>query len=190
MLPVVVSIIFYVLESKTRFEELDYIKKQIIIGIVFGCVAIYGTENGVDVFGATANARDAAPVCAGLIFGAPAGIIAGFIGGIERWFAVYWGAGTYTRLACTLGTINAGLMAAVARKFIFKNKLCTWDVAGLIALFVEAVHLSLAFLTNLNDAEHAFQVISALTVPMLSLNTIAVVLAFTCIRILQKKLPD
>ena len=36
----------------------------------------------MDWLGAVVNVRDAAPLTAGLIFGGPAGIIAGFIGGL------------------------------------------------------------------------------------------------------------
>lgn len=51
-----------------------------------------GSEFGVPIDGAIINVRDAAPLCAGLIFGPTAGILAGVIGGLERWFAVLWGA--------------------------------------------------------------------------------------------------
>lgn len=186
MLPVGVSVLLFAAELKTKFSDLPYLVKQVIIGVIFGLVAVFGTENGIDVYGATANARDAAPVCAGLIFGAPAGIIAGVIGGIERWFAVYWGAGEYTRIACTIGTINAGLVAAFARKFIFSDRRCTWDVAGLIAVFAEVVHLSLIFLTHLGDARQAFKIIRELTPPMLILNAVAVALAAMIVSIISK----
>ena len=83
------SALFYLLKRKTKFKDLKHSYQQIIIGIVFGGLAVMGTEFGVPVEGATANVRDAAPLCAGLIFGGPAGIIAGLIGGIERFFATY-----------------------------------------------------------------------------------------------------
>ena len=89
--PVIASIIFCLLETKTKFNNLPYFVRQIIIGIIFGGIAILGTEYGIPMNGAMVNCRDAAPLCAGLLFGAPAGIIAGTIGAIERWFAVYWG---------------------------------------------------------------------------------------------------
>ena len=108
LIPVVVSIILYFVDKKTKLNKIPYALKQAIIGIIFGLIAIAGTEYGTLIKGAVMNARDAAPLCAGLIFGAPSGIIAGVIGGVERWFAVYWGAGSYTRLACTIATIFSG----------------------------------------------------------------------------------
>ena len=101
----VLAVILYLTEKKTLFGKMNYKLKQCIIGVLFGALAIFSTEYGVDVGGAVMNVRDASPLCAGLIFGAPAGIISGVIGGAYRWLAVFWGAGEYTRLACLPNSI-------------------------------------------------------------------------------------
>ena len=75
-------------------KKMSYKTKQVIIGLLFGCVSAFASSYGVQWLGTTVNVRDAAPLSAGLIFGAPAGIIAGTIGGLYRWFSVYWGGGT------------------------------------------------------------------------------------------------
>lgn len=85
------------LGRRTRFRQLSDRTKQWVIGVLFGCMAAFASEYGVPVGGVIMNVRDAAPICAGLIFGAPAGIIAGLIGGLYRWVSVAWGAGVYTR---------------------------------------------------------------------------------------------
>ena len=77
LLPVIVSVVIYVLDKKTKFGKIRYMPKQIIIGISFGLVAISATEYGVPLDGAVLNVRSASPLSAGLIFGAPAGIISG-----------------------------------------------------------------------------------------------------------------
>ena len=79
---VLTSLGFYLLKKLTPYGRIKKPVRQVIIGVAFGLVAILSTEMGVDVNGATINARDAAPLCAGLLFGAPAGIIAGVIGGV------------------------------------------------------------------------------------------------------------
>ena len=84
----------YLTDKYTIAKNLSYKTKQIIVGILFGGVSAFASSYGVEWLGAVVNVRDAAPLSAGLIFGAPAGIIAGFIGGLYRWFSVYWGAGT------------------------------------------------------------------------------------------------
>ena len=105
------AILLYILDKKTAFSKTPYKLKQFIIGVLFGLMAIFATTTigGFDIGdGTIMNVRDAAPLCAGLIFGAPAGIIAGFIGGIYRFVAVYFElAGTYTQIACSVSTILA-----------------------------------------------------------------------------------
>ena len=104
----------YLIDKYTPAKKSPYIAKQIIIGFLFGGVSAFASSFGVEWLGTTVNVRDAAPLSAGLIFGAPAGIISGLIGGLYRWFSVYWGGGVYTRLACSIATVLAGLMAAGA----------------------------------------------------------------------------
>ena len=75
----------YLIDKYTYLKKLPYIAKQIIIGILFGGVSAFASSYGVEWLGAVVNVRDAAPLSAGLIFGAPAGIISGCIGGLYRW---------------------------------------------------------------------------------------------------------
>ena len=177
LFPVVIAVIFYWLDKKTRFGKLGYWKKQSIIGIVFGLVAILATEFGIPVDGAVLNVRSAAPLSAGLIFGGPAGIIAGTLGSIHRWVSVYWGIGSYTRLACTLATFFAGLIAALCREIVFNNKKTTWLYGFIIGVTTEVIHMLIVFFTNADDLHQAFLVILKCAVPMILSNGIAVMLA-------------
>ena len=111
----------YLADKHTPDKNLPHMAKQVIIGILFGAVSAFASSFGVEWLGTVVNVRDAAPLSAGLIFGAPAGIISGLIGGIYRWFSVYWGGGTYTQLACSIATILAGCMAAGLRRLMFDN---------------------------------------------------------------------
>ena len=108
LLNTVLVIAVYLLDKHTSWKKLPYMVKQVIIGVLFGGMAAFASGFGVEVLGTVINVRDAAPISAGLIFGAPAGIISGLIGGVYRWFSVLWGAGTYTRLACSLAAITSG----------------------------------------------------------------------------------
>ena len=187
MLPVLLSIIIYFVEKKTAFSKLPYNAKQIIIGILFGALAVCGTEFGVPIEGAVLNARDAAPICAGLIFGAPAGIIAGLIGGIERWFAVYWGVGSFTRVACSVSTILAGLFAALVRKYMFDDVRPTASHSFFVGFVVEIIHMLMVFLTNLNESTRAFKVVQICTGPMVSTVAISVFLAVLIINTIDTR---
>ena len=164
----------YLVDKHTPAKKLPYITKQVIIGILFGGVSAFASSYGVNWLGTVVNVRDAAPLSAGLIFGAPAGIISGLLGGLYRWFSVYWGAGTYTRLACTMATILAGFMAAGLRKLMFDNKKPTWGYGICIAVVCEVIHMILIFLTNMNDASYAFEFVKGATSPMMLGNSVAV----------------
>ena len=172
--PVIVSLILNALFHGKKMQSLPYRKKQLIAGIVFGIIAIFSTEFGIPYNGAIINVRDAAPLCAALIFGSPAGMIAGFIGGIERWFCVYWGGGYYPRLACTISTCLTGIIGAFLKKDLFDDKLPEWSHAFFIGVICEVIHMLMIFFTNMTDVKTAFQYVEACSVPMIFLNAIAV----------------
>ncbi len=177
LVPVLASVIFYILERNTGFNKIPYIWRQIIIGIVFGAIAIMGTEWGVPYEGAQINVRDAAPLCAGLLFGGPAGIIAGALGGIERWIAVAWGIGSFTRVACSVSTLIAGLYAAFLRKFLFEGKKPSVLLAFASGVVIEVFHMTMVFVTNLDQETTAANVVKVCSAPMITANSIAILLA-------------
>ena len=175
----------YLADKYTPAKKLPYVTKQIIVGILFGGVSAFASSYGVEWLGAVVNVRDAAPLSAGLIFGAPAGIISGLIGGIYRWVSVYWGAGTYTQLACSIATILAGFMAAGLRKLMFDNKKPTWGYGVCIAVACEVIHMILIFVTNMDNSSQAFEFVKGATTPMIIGNAIAVGLAIIIVSLLS-----
>ncbi|MBQ5646435.1 MAG: SpoIIE family protein phosphatase [Treponema sp.] len=184
LLPVFVSVVIYVLDKKTKFGNIRYIPKQIIIGTTFGIIAILATEYGVPVDGAVLNVRSASPLSAGLIFGWPAGLIAGFIGGIERYFTP---TGDFTRIACTFGTIIAGIVAAVVRRFMVDNKRPSWFYGLFVGLVTEVIHMLMVFLNNSGDIQRAYKIVEICALPMILSNGISVMLALFCISSISKR---
>ena len=176
----------YLVDKHTPAKRLPYMVKQIIIGLLFGGVSAFASSYGVEWLGAVVNVRDAAPLSAGLIFGAPAGIISGCIGGLYRWFSVYWGGGTYTRIACSVATVLAGLMAAGLRKRMFDNKKPTWGYGVCIAIACEVIHMILIFITNMDNSSKAFEFVKGATIPMIIGNAIAVGLAILIVTLLSR----
>ena len=176
-LPVVVSAFLYFINRKTPFGKIDKRIRYVIWGIIFGALAVVGTEWGIQIDGAAVNCRDAAVLTAGLFFGAPAGIIAGVIGGVERWIAVAWGVGSFTRLACSLSTILAGIYAALLRKYMFEDKKPGWFIAAAVGIVMEVVHLTMVFLTNMSEPYEAMRIIEVCAVPMILANGLSVMLS-------------
>lgn len=179
--PALLAVSFFVVQRRTRFQKLSDRAQQGIIGVVFGLAAIGATEFGVPLNMAVVNVRTAAPMTAGLLFGPWAGIIAGILGGVERWFSVYWGGGMYTRLACTLATILAGFFAAFMRKYIFDNQRISGKAGFVLGLTMEVFHMLLVFLTNMSDIHTAFEVVDACATVMIPLNAISVALALSVV---------
>ena len=186
LLNCLVVLVVYLADKYTVAKKMPYMAKQIAIGVLFGGVSSFASSYGVEWLGAVVNVRDAAPLSAGLIFGAPAGIISGCIGGLYRWFSVYWGAGTYTRLACSIATILAGVMAAILRKRMFDNKKPTWGYGVCIAVACEVVHMILIFITNMSNSSQAFEFVKGATIPMIIGNAIAVGVAIIIVSLLSR----
>ncbi len=185
------AVILSLLEKKTAFGRANYAGTQLLIGVLFGLMAVYSSTpwGGFDIGdGTIMNVRDASPLCAGLIFGAPAGIIAGIIGGVYRYVATFWGlAGTYTQLACSLSTIMAGLIAALLRKYMFDNKKPTWVYGIAIGIVCEILHMLMIFITNLSDTATAFSFVQKCTIPMALSNGAAVGISIFAVRLLSEK---
>lgn len=175
----------YLLDKYSWLKKLPYMAKQAVIGLLFGAMAAFASSYGVEMLGTVVNVRDAAPISAGLIFGAPAGITAGLIGGAYRWLSVLWGAGTYTRLACTLATVISGFCAAALRRFMFENKKPTWGYGIAITVVCEVIHMLLIFITNMGDTVTAFRFVKACTLPMLCGNCAAVGLGIIAVTVLS-----
>ena len=174
----------YLADKYTLFKKMPYITRQIIIGVLFGGASAFASSYGVNWLGAVVNVRDAAPLTAGLIFGGPAGIIAGFIGGIYRWFSVYWGGGLYTQVACSIATILVGFIAAGVRVLMFDDKKPKWIYGVCITITCEVIHMILIFCTNMSNASYAFEFVKGATIPMVIGNSAAVGISIIMVSIL------
>ncbi len=188
LLTVLLTICVRVLEHKGFFGKIknEWVKKG-LIGILFGLSAIYATEFGsISLGGAAINARDAAPLCAGLFFGGFAGIVAGVIGGLERFFCVYWGGAAFTQIACSIACVFAGLFAAFLRTVIFDGKRPKPIYSVIIALVSETIHMFLIFITNEKDLDVAYNFAKACTMPMIIANVLTLLVAFFVIDLLER----
>ena len=187
LIPVIAAALFYELETRTVFGKWSYFLRQLIIGVVFGGIAILGTEWGIRLNNAQMTCRDAAPLVAGLLFGGPAGVIAGVIGGVERWIAVAWGVSSFTRVACTVSTILAGIYAALLRRLLFDEKRPGWSLALATGVVIEVFHLAMVFVTNMKDTVKAAQVVETCAVPMVLATGLSVMLASGTVQLLEEK---
>ena len=133
---------------------------RLLVSAVFAGLSILATHYGIDYQRMMINVRDLAPLAAGLFFDPIAGIIAGLVGGIERYIAgTYWGVGTYTTIACSVSTCLSGIVAALLRVVIFKGKKPALVFACFIGSTMEVFHMYVVFITHRDDMEMAYSVV-------------------------------
>ena len=115
---------------------------RISIGIIYGLCSVLSTHFGVNYSHMMLNVRDIGPLASGLFFDPLSGIIAGLIGGIERYIAgTYWGVGSYTRIACSISTCLAGFLSAALSVWLFKRRKPSVMYAVIMGAVMEVFHM-------------------------------------------------
>ena len=79
-------LLFHINFFKRMLTDRMTVVHQVLLSIIFGAFAIYGTYSGVATSGAIANIRNIGPMMGGLLAGPWVGLASGLIGGIHRYF--------------------------------------------------------------------------------------------------------
>lgn len=141
---------------------------RLLIGLIYGGCSVLSTHFAVDFSQMLLNVRDLGPLMSGLFFDPFSGIIAGLIGGIERYIAgTYWGIGSYTRIACSVSTCLAGFLAAALRVWLFKHKKPSAAFGFILGAVMEVFHMYVVLITHREDMTMAIYVVSICAVPMI-----------------------
>ena len=168
----------------TKEKEITTSKK-IIIGIAYGISSVLSTHFGVSYSNMIINVRDIGPLAAGLFFSPSAGIIAGLIGGIERYIAgTYFGVSSYTRIACSLSTCLAGFVAMGMKIKMFKWKKPSPFYAFFMGSVMEVFHMYVVFITHRNDMRMAFLVVKTCSIPMIVFTGVGLAISSISLQIL------
>ena len=157
---------------------------RLMLVFVYGMCAILSTHFGVDFSDMLINVRDFGPMCAGLFFDPLAGILAGLIGGIERYIVgTYFGIGSYTRIACSVSTCLSGFVAAFMSIFIFNRKKPSELYAFFMGAVMEVFHMYVVFITHRDDMKMAFHVVRVCSVPMIVFNGLGLALSSIALKV-------
>ena len=163
--------------------------KRLFIGFIFGICAILSTHFGISYETMMLNVRDIAPLAAGLFFDPISGIIAGLIGGIERYIVgTYFGVGSYTRIACSVSTCLAGFVAAGMKVYLFNGKKPFPFYAFCMGAVMEVFHMYVVLITHRNDMNKAFYVVDICSIPMIIFTGIGLALSSLVILALSGQL--
>ena len=159
---------------------------RISLGIFYGFCAIISTHYGVDYQHMMLNVRDLSPLAAGLFFDPVSGIIAGLIGGIERYIAgTYFGVASYTTIACSVSTCLSGIFAALMHCYIFKGKKPSLTYSYFLGSTMEVFHMYVVFATHRGDMDMAFYVVNICAGPMIMFTGIGLALISVIIKLLS-----
>ena len=151
----------------TRIKGLNKTRK-LSVGIAFGISSILSTHFGVPYEHYVINIRDVGPLAAGLFFSPVAGVLAGLIGGIERYIVgTFFGVGSYTRIACSVSTCLAGFVAMAMNSAVFKGKKPSPFYAFFMGSVMEVFHMYVVFITHRDDMRMAFMVVDTCSIPMI-----------------------
>ena len=155
------------LKKWTKDREITW-PIRILIGIIYGMYCFFSTHFGIKFGGMIINERDLGPLCAGLFFDPISGIIAGIIGGADRYISgTYFGIGSYTRIACSLSTCLAGFVAAFLSVFVYKRKKPSAFYAFFMGAVMEVFHMYVVLITHRSDMSMAYYVVRICSIPMI-----------------------
>ena len=151
----------------TRNKQIT-VGQKLIIGIIYGISSILSTHFGVPFSNMIINIRDVGPLAAGLFFSPTSGLIAGFLGGVERYIAgTYFGIGSYTTIACSISTCLAGFVAMGMNRRMFNGERPSPFYAFFMGAVMEAFHMYVVFITHRGDMRMAFTVVKTCSIPMI-----------------------
>ena len=85
VLVLVVNLLYY-WQRVTGVEAWTKLSRQLFWGALFAILSLGILQLGLSINDALDNIQDMAPLCAALVFGAPAGITAGFLAAILCWW--------------------------------------------------------------------------------------------------------
>ena len=141
--------------------------RKIAVGVFYGLCSVLSSHIGIDYGNWVLNVRDLGPLAAGLFFDPLAGILAGLIGGIERFvIGEYFGIGSYTRVACGLSTVLAGLLAALLHRWVYNRNKPRAIPSLFLGAEMEVFHMYAVLFTHPNDIDRAYEVVDTCALPM------------------------
>lgn len=141
---------------------------KLTIGLFYGLCSIASSHIGIDYGNMLLNVRDLGPLAAGLFFDPVAGVVSGVIGGVERFIiGEYFGIGSFSRIACSVSTVLAGLLSAGLNKWVYQGKRPSYINCLFLGAEMEVFHMYVVFITNRNDMNTASEVVGTCAMPMI-----------------------
>lgn len=144
---------------------------QLCLGLIFGLLSVSSTYAGLAYQGAIVNTRVVSTVAAGLLGGPVSGICAGVISGIHRYF---YQPGSFTSLACGIGTVCFGLIGAACYPRFSRRPRSNSFLAA-ITVFAELVQ-AVIILVAAKPFPDALALEKAILLPKMVINSLGLII--------------
>jgi sigma-B regulation protein RsbU (phosphoserine phosphatase) len=178
LLLVVFFLLFHIKFFNRMLAKKLSILDQVVLAVIFGLFAVYGTYTGIQTSGAIANIRNLGPMIAGLLGGPWVGLGAGLIGGVHRYFM-----GGFTAVPCTIGTVTSGLAGGLLF-MLWKGNIGIWKPT-LFAFLMEAADMGLLLLMA-RPFENSLKLVNIIAAPMILADTLGILIFAFLLRELKQ----
>lgn len=203
--PAIMAFLFHILIKKSKhWANLNFWIQQLLITLFFFGLTICSIHFGVkflpmeetgeliigeEAIVKTFGSANAAPMIAGLVFGWPAGLMTGLLGGLYRCLINPFGVGDFIRAAESVTIFLSGAIAALLRKGLFDNKKPKWGYGIIIGILIETIHMLTIFITGMieRNVNFAYAVIRQCDIACALVVTFAIVLALLSISIAERE---
>ncbi|MGL5752894.1 MAG: LytS/YhcK type 5TM receptor domain-containing protein, partial [Paraclostridium sp.] len=147
---------------KYIFQKEHYNKKDlIVISSIFSLLSIFGTYNGINVYGSLANTRMVLIVSGGILFGPVVGITSGVTSGLHRYLIDING---ITSIPCFISSILAGLLSGYL--YEIGKKEYKWLLGIICGVISEIITMMLIFIMS-KPHDMAIYIIKNISIPMM-----------------------
>lgn len=175
----VAATLAFVLSQFAIFRRMIYrqgsLREQSTITLMFGMIGILGTYSGIPIGDALANSRVVGVMAAGLIGGPIMGVSAGLIAGGHRYLL-----GGFTAFSCGIANVCEGLLAGMVHRY-YPKKVIPWWIALAAGVVGEVMQMAIILLTS-RPYELARELVDAIAVPMITVNSLGVAIFMLIIR--------
>lgn len=170
---VIISVMCYCVDKKHRFSTKNFWLWQFCMGMLFGGLVFVCLWLAPVVNGFSDSIQNIVPLCAGLVFGAPAAILSAIVGATVSFFNAQ-SAWDFVRETTVISLLTSGLFAGFLRYYMFDNKIASWVYGPGLGVFVAAFHMLALLLSHMNRLDNAYNFVKAFHLPLVLIGGAAI----------------
>ncbi len=181
---VLIVIAYFIIRSGRNFnfaQKTNSAKEFVELSLIFGLFSLYAGFNSINAFGAQVSQRHTGPIVGGFIAGPWVGMMAGVLGGVDRFLK-----GGVSMHSAVLAVVLAGMVAGAYARYWKRGKmLSVWEAAAFTVVY--ECFASLLTLLLVPDFNEALKIEKSVRLPLVIGNAIGVALFVGCVKMLAKE---